>query len=100
MERLHELATDVSDWGSLRIRSTSNVLCRVIVRIVMQLIVGHYSHGFSGCIPGSKVHSYYPGDYLSFSLFFCLSVNKDEKSRLEIIKKMMNIVGNHRNLFL
>lgn len=33
VERLHELATDVSDWGSLRIRSMSNA-CRVIVRIV------------------------------------------------------------------
>lgn len=40
------------------------------------------------------------GLFIIFSLFLPLSVNTDEKSRLEIIKKMINIVGNYRNLFL
>lgn len=40
------------------------------------------------------------GLFIIFCLFLSVSVNTDEKSRLEIIKKMINIVGNYRNLFL
>lgn len=98
VEILQELSRDISDCWSLKIRSTCNVLCSVIVKIVTKFIARHYQDESHDLYLAPRTMLIIIVGIIYHSLAF--SVNKMRSQGLEIIKKIVDIVGNYRTLLL